>query len=90
MQNLPNLVFTPDGELYTQNGVLEHLPEGIDLSTLTERYLHSLKKGDAAESLLTVILGVGYESVSPVEFRYSDPYAAVAKIIREAAALFSA
>ncbi|MBQ8370964.1 MAG: hypothetical protein IJY35_13395 [Clostridia bacterium] len=45
---LPNLVFTPDCEMYRQNGVLEKLPQGTPESSLPDRLLHSLKSGDAA------------------------------------------
>ncbi len=46
MNQLPNLVFAPDGELYTQHDVIERIPGGCSFDAVVERFYHSLKTGD--------------------------------------------
>jgi len=44
---LPSLVFAPDGELYSQHGVIERIQGACSFDTVVERFYHSLKSGDS-------------------------------------------
>lgn len=47
MNQLPNLIFAPDGELYTQHDVIERIPGGCSFDDVVKRFYHSMKTGDS-------------------------------------------
>ena len=46
MKPLPTLIFTPDGEVFTENGIRSLIKAECTDHDLAERFIHSLKSGD--------------------------------------------